>query len=680
MTRRHATFLTLWLLTSTARAQVAPPTVRTTRPLGAAPAGTVAVEVRGADLDGATGLRFDDPRVGVEKVEPSGATVKARVTFPADAAPGPSRFRVVSPRGLSNPGQIYVGRALPVTAEVEANNGFRKAQKVESGSAVEGSISPGDDVDVFAVAMTAGETLVAEAVAARAGSGLDPLVTVYAPNGRELASDDDTFGRDAAVSAVAPVSGRYFVQIQDANGRNNDANADRQTDRPYRLEVGRIPLVTSAFPAGARRGERTALRVLGVNLGLKAGEPFLVDTGEAIPLGDRLLRINGSNGVPVRVVDVPEVLEKEPNDEAPEGAQAVTIPAAINGRFDDRRGGDLDTFRLLTAPGREGTYRITALAARVGSPADPVLTVLDVKGDPQAEDDDALGRDARIERPVDARTGLLVSVRDYYGRGGGRFVYRLEVEPVPARGLTVTADLGGRSVPRGGSVALGLAVDRRGYDGPVTVLAGVLPAGVSAAPVTLAAGAKSGLLLVSARDDAPTGVFPLRLTARDAAAPAAFAFRDGPDAKGPPGQGQGQNPGGRVPRANGNDRDDPALAVAVPASLGVRVEPVEVTVSPGGSAAVAVTLDRRSDAARKAAVRVRLAATEGDLAGLDAVPEATVAAGSDTARFTLKARPDARPTRRTLTALARFADTPDAAAVASAPSAVVIADRKGNQR
>ena len=34
---------------------------------------------------------------------------------------------------------------------------------------IEGEISQGDDVDVFAVEMKAGETLVAEAIAARAG-------------------------------------------------------------------------------------------------------------------------------------------------------------------------------------------------------------------------------------------------------------------------------------------------------------------------------------------------------------------------------------------------------------------------------------------------------------------------------------------------------------------------------
>ncbi|HWE35282.1 MAG TPA: PPC domain-containing protein, partial [Isosphaeraceae bacterium] len=506
---------------------------------------------------------------------------------------------IVGPSGHSNAGQIHVGRALKTVDEVEPNNGFRKPSAVKDGAiAVNGKIEPGNEVDVYAIDMKAGETLAAEVIAARAGSGLDALITVFGPGLREIAEDDDTFGQDAAVSVTARVAGRYFVQVQDADGKHRDGKIEATKTRPYRLEMGAIAPATSPSPAGSKPGE---------------------------------------------------VAEIEPND-SDEAPQAVTVPASVNGRLDAGKIGepDVDVYRLKAEP---GTYRISALAARLGSLADPVLTVLDEKGDAQAENDDTGGRDARFERAIDAK-GLLVAVRDYYGRGGPRFAYRLEVERVPDRSLAVTADLGARVVPRGGSVALAVKVERRGYDGPVTVLAGETPAGVAAVPVTIAKGSNAGVLFVSATDDAPAGLFPFRLTTRDAAAPAEFVYRER--------------------SAVGNDPPGGWLVVAEPATLGVRIEPGEVVVAPGQSATVKVVLDRRAEIAKKAAVKVKLVAAEGNLDGFEPVAEATVAANSDAASFTLKAKPGAAPARRTVAAVARFDGSAEAFAVASGAAAVVI--------
>ena len=125
----------------------------------------------------------------------------------------------------------------------------------------------GDEVDVFAVEMKAGQTLVAEAVAARAGVGAGLRSSRSSrPKARELASDDDLFGRDAAAWVTVPASGRYFVQIADANGRNRDGAIEGKTTREYLLTIGEVPLVVSAFPPGGKRGVETRMDLLGVNL------------------------------------------------------------------------------------------------------------------------------------------------------------------------------------------------------------------------------------------------------------------------------------------------------------------------------------------------------------------------------------------------------------------------------
>ena len=525
MDRSAIAGLVALVLAAPASAQLAPPMVRSSRPIGAGPGETIALEVRGSDFRDGASLRFDDPRVqvgGVELAKGEGLrTLRGRVAIPAEVGPGPLRFRVVGQDGVSNPGQVWIGRPIATVAEVEPNNRLGRPQVVAGPVAIEGMIAPGDDVDVFGVEMKAGETLAAEVVAGRAGSRLDAYLTILSPDGRELAANDDLFGRDAAAWATVPADGRYLVAIQDAEGRHRDGGIEPKMTRPYRLEVGRLTLVTGAFPAGARRGQGATLRLLGANL--PDGGSARFDPPMHAPLGDHAFAVAGplgpSNALTMRVGDLDEVVEVEPNGMAAE-APVVLVPSSINGSLGKAE--DVDIFRLKTEPGREGDYAITAFAARVGSPADPVLAALDAKGDPQAEDDDKLGRDARIERRVDSGEGLLVSIRDYYGRGGARFAYRIEAEPI-GRGVTVAAELGHRTLPRGGAFLVPVVIERRGFDGPVTLLAEGLPDGVASMPVAIAPGDSTGWLAFAATIDAPLGAFSPKLVAREATP--TFRFR-----------------------------------------------------------------------------------------------------------------------------------------------------------
>ena len=116
----------------TATAQVAPPMIRASKPLGVAPGGSVTLEVKLSEArDGAT-LRFDDPRVRVEgpaelgKADGNGQrTLKARVVVPEGIGPGPIGFRVVTDGGVSNPGHLLPGRPIPPVAEAEPNDRLR---------------------------------------------------------------------------------------------------------------------------------------------------------------------------------------------------------------------------------------------------------------------------------------------------------------------------------------------------------------------------------------------------------------------------------------------------------------------------------------------------------------------------------------------------------------------------
>src|SRR5262249_40742924 len=117
----------------------------------------------------------------------------------------------------------------PVASEKEPNNGFRQAQPVQLGQTVEGQIAAAQDVDVYRFEGKEGQRVAVEVLAARYGSALDSLLTVYDADGRALASNDalDTTTADSRVDLTLPKAGAYFVGVQDANDQGGPAHVYR---------------------------------------------------------------------------------------------------------------------------------------------------------------------------------------------------------------------------------------------------------------------------------------------------------------------------------------------------------------------------------------------------------------------------------------------------------------------
>ncbi len=135
---------------------------------------------------------------------------------------------IVSPDGASTPYHLLVGASSPVVAEREPNDGFDQAQPVESSQTIDGSTHGDRNVDVFRLEATAGQTVSAEVVAARYGSALDSLLTLYDERGTTLAISDDTDTPDSRLTFRITTSGRYFLVLQDAHDRGGPAH-------PWRL-------------------------------------------------------------------------------------------------------------------------------------------------------------------------------------------------------------------------------------------------------------------------------------------------------------------------------------------------------------------------------------------------------------------------------------------------------------
>jgi hypothetical protein len=361
-------------------------------------------------------------------------TVTLRVKLAPDAEPGERELRLLAGAGLTNPLRFQVG-PLPEYCENEPNDttpdtGLRRPLPV----VLNGQILPGD-VDRFSFQAHKGERLVVAAAArelipylADAVPGwFQATLTLYDAKGNEVAYDDDyRFDPDPVLFYEIPAEGEYVLQIADAVYRGRQ-------DFVYRITLGEVPFVTSIFPLGGREGDPATVDVKGWNLPVQSLTLRPDETTPGIHAVSVKAAERASNSVPFAVDELPERLEKEPNDETP-GAQRVVTPLVVNGRID--RPGDWDVFRF---EGRAGDEIVAEVQARrLGSPLDSVLELTDAHGRQLAVNDDHEDKGAGLTtHHADSRLCVTLPAHgDYYLRlgdtqhqGGEAYAYRLRIGP-----------------------------------------------------------------------------------------------------------------------------------------------------------------------------------------------------------------------------------------------------------
>lgn len=302
------------------------------------------------------------------------------------------------------------------------------------------------------------------------------------------------------------------------------------------------PAASYIFPPGGQRGQTVAVRVGGLFLhqscgfemlgpGTKATSPLKriptiwfegpllplpasqqaedypkdmagqVAIAKDAPLGMRHWRLWTSQGctpaMKFVVGDLPEVVEEEIDGDPV--AVPVTLPVTINGRIFPRE--DVDLWAVKAKKGQ--TVRCEVHAARLGSPLDARLEILDSRGRRIAENEDAFGPDpvVRFTAPEDGE--YQVRIQDTRSQGGQAFVYRLTITAEPyvdsffplggRRGSKVSLNLLGQAVPS--SVAVTLPEKSTQYS--------ILSTGHLVYPLHLDLGAKKTNAILLDADDLP---------------------------------------------------------------------------------------------------------------------------------------------------------------------------------
>ncbi len=509
---------TILLLTLAAAASAAP-VIRDLSPHGAQRGKTIKITLKGDGLTPGAEIRTTLP-AGISRLTPPKDAPRPESELPflveirKDAPIGLYPIRLVTGDGISNVMLFAVGD-LPEVDEIEvqnpkAENGTtREAQPISTPAVVNGELSPAD-IDVYSFTAKAGEKLVFEVEARRAGSAVDAALAILDAAGKVIARNDDGLATDVdpRFEFAFARAGQYFVRI-------HDSKYSDQAQNFYRLRIGSYPYAETMFPLGARRGETVDVTLAGGNL----AQPVKVRVdasgkGRYVPVA-----LPGSLSMPLPfvVADRPESFEPEAA-----GPHALAEGAVMNGRI--AKPGEADRYRVAVRPGEHWMFEVEA-ASLGTSQLDALVTVYDASGKKLASRDDIGAPDPALPlRIPEGVREVTVAVEDLLGRGGAGFGYRLLALRQPA---DFTLDLATPfvNVPAGGAAQVVVSMQRRGYDGPVRLLIPNLPAGfqVHGGDVPSEAAAQSfnndnagfrtarGVVTISAPEDASADPLDLRV-------------------------------------------------------------------------------------------------------------------------------------------------------------------------
>ncbi len=546
MTRRFSVPLAVaFLFAADAGAQLPLPKLARIAPMGGGAGTSFWIEVQGADLDGPGSLKFDHP--GIRAARWPTSKKKFLVTVAAEVPVGTRECWYVGKLGVSNSRLFAISKGLAELNEAAGNNSPETAQEVPVNSVVNGA-SDGNRDDHFRVTLKKDRRIVVECAAQRLDSMLDGVLTLSSADGKQLAANGDTHGTDPLLDFLAPADGAYIVRLNDIAYRG---------DRPYRLTITDRPHVENAFPAVVQAGKPTTLTLLGRNLGPKA-KPSAWKLNE-LPLDESMLEVTAppdvfegrkyhffghptghsvsptaatasltgfqpspDAAIPLVVVDTPVTLEAEPNDDRAK-PQALTLPAALSGRFDRER--DADWFEFTADA--DGPHTFEVFGERIGGQADPYFVLFDDKDARIVEHDDsgprfnsfdALSRDPSAVIDLKAKAKYRLLVQDRYRRGGARYRYVLQIEKarpdfIPFAIAPFANAPSSLNLRRGGTAHLDIGVMPQGKLAvPVTFTGESLPKGVTVRPTILQPGT-TGALVLHADADAAESVGPIVLKA-----------------------------------------------------------------------------------------------------------------------------------------------------------------------
>ncbi len=220
-------------------------------PAGAQRGQTVTISASGTLKPWPVNFWIDDPQIKITAGDQAGAI---RFDIGADVAPGAKLVRLFNAAGSSSLVPFVVG-TLAERVEQEPNDDRAKAERLDTPVTINGRLGAAGDVDVFALSLRAGQTLVA-AVEANwpLGAPMDAVLQLLSVDGFVLQQENDSPRLDPRLVFTAPSEGTFLVRLfaypATATGSIQLAGGDRFI---YRLTLTTDGLLDYAFPLAVQR-------------------------------------------------------------------------------------------------------------------------------------------------------------------------------------------------------------------------------------------------------------------------------------------------------------------------------------------------------------------------------------------------------------------------------------------
>jgi len=471
---RPAVAFLLTVVMSSASARAAAPRVDFLYPAGASRGTTTEVVATGAFDPWPAQVWCSRPDLKFTAGTDKG---KLSVEVSADAVPGRCWVRLYNAEGASALRPLIIG-ALPEVNEIEPNNEPAKPQRLDSATVtINGRFEKNGDVDVYAVPLKAGQTLVARLDGnQQLGSPLDGVLQIVSPAGFVLEHNDDDFGLDPQIVYTVPADGVYLVRALAFPAETNSTiGLAGGANYVYRLTLTTGAFVDHAWPDCVGAGGASEVQLLGWNL--PEGLQRLSMAAPAEEATALLFAPSLANFRRLPVTPGPIIVESQPG--GTREPQAVSVSSLITGRIGEPR--ENDAYRIKLTKGHAAFLRVEARA--IGSHLDPVLSVSDASGKVLQRIDDAgaAPRDSELTFTAPEEGEYLVSVSDLHRRGGMRFFYRLGLS-TPTPDFALSAGVDPLTLPADKPLEVTINVARlSGFADEIEIVAEGLPSHVTVA-------------------------------------------------------------------------------------------------------------------------------------------------------------------------------------------------------
>ncbi len=464
-------------------------------PAGAMRGEKAVVQIAGKNLAGAQlHISGRDVTFQAVKVNPSGDQVSAEFVVPPNARVGPREIRITTPKGASNGRRFWVDVFPNLVLEKPMTESDAPLPLDGSKPVVVNSRLPQKaSRDRFTLNPQAGETWAFDCNCARIRSWMDPVLELRDESGNLIRLAQSTWEHDPQFAYKFTKSGKYLLTVRDSEFNGGP-------DYVYRLTAGKIPLISGYVPRGERPGRKVGLLLEGANLG--SAHSAVVSIPPDSPAGNIWtdLKLGDRQAPPIELLvdraPVSGITETDANMPLP------ILPADMDGSFER-----FPVIRFFFKGAPNEKYLFDLFGRRIGSRIDGALRVLDSSGKEVASNDDAIGKDARLEFTPAVEGSFTIEARNVEEKTGPDCYYRLSARKL-GPDFQLVLDVDRLAVGAGNTTAVPVTVDRLGgFDGPIEVTANGLPNGARFRGGLVPPGKNATEITISAlAEAAPSGV------------------------------------------------------------------------------------------------------------------------------------------------------------------------------